>query len=125
MNVEILPTPQPFEVKLEIQDKSPPIPLCRLEEIPVGLGRAFSIDGRSIAVFRTRKGKLLAVDNRCPHKAGPLSEGMLSGDQIVCPLHAFRFDGHTGECDEPGQCPVQAHEISEHHGVVTLHIRTK
>ena len=98
------------------------IPLCQLEELPIGLGRAFKVDGLSIAVFRTRQGRLLAVDNRCPHKNGPLADGMLAGDQSVCPLHAFRFDGHTGECDQPGQCPVRTHEIAEHNGLVSLRI---
>ncbi|HUO08858.1 MAG TPA: nitrite reductase small subunit NirD [Phycisphaerae bacterium] len=106
----------------EPQTKSAAIPLCSLDELPLGLGRAFNVEGRSIAVFRTRKGKLFAVDNRCPHKNGPLADGMLAGDQIVCPLHAFRFDGVTGECDQPGQCAVQAHEVTESDGIVSIRL---
>ena len=44
-------------------------------------------------MFRTRTGKVFAVDGTCPHKGGPLADGMLVGEQVVCPLHAFRFDG--------------------------------
>jgi len=88
----------------------------------MGLGRAFTIAGRSIAVFRTRKEKLFAVDNRCPHKGGPLADGMLAGDEIVCPLHAFRFDGVTGECDQPGQCLVQAHAVVEKDKIVYIQL---
>ena len=87
--------------------------VCALEELPVGLGRAFNIGGRTIALFRTRAGRVFAVDNRCPHKGGPLSEGMLAGDSVVCPLHAFRFELATGDCDQPGACPVQAYPVTQ------------
>jgi nitrite reductase (NADH) small subunit len=113
------------EESVQSEPIEPMVGLCRIEELPVGLGRAFSVEGHSVAVFRTRKGKLLAVDNKCPHKGGPLAEGMLAGDQIVCPLHAFRFDGQTGECDQPGECPVQAHEITEQNGLVSIRILKK
>ncbi len=86
--------------------------VCTLEELPVGLGRAFSIGGRTLAFFRTRAGRVFAVNNRCPHKGGPLAEGMLAGDSVVCPLHAFRFELGTGDCDQPGTCPVQAYPVT-------------
>jgi len=96
------------------------IRLCKLDDLPVGLGRAFAVGERTIAVFRTRQGKLFAVDNRCPHKGGPLSEGMLAGDHVVCPLHAFRFEFSTGTCDQPGICPVATYPVIEDEGVVYL-----
>src|SRR6187399_2226029 len=100
-----------------------PVRVCALDELPIGLGRAFSVAGRVIAIFRTRKGKIFAVDNRCPHKNGPLAEGMLAGDAIVCPLHAFRYEMPGGECDQPGACAVQTHptELRDHDVYVTLH----
>ena len=92
------------------------LPLCRLDELPLGLGRAFDIAGRTVAVFRTRKGEVFAVDNRCPHKAGPLADGMIARDaqgtpQVVCPLHQFHFDAGTGACDHAGTCPVETFAI--------------
>src|SRR5436190_23479436 len=87
--------------------------VCTLEELPVGLGRAFHIGGRTIALFRTRAGRVFAVDNRCPHKGGPLSEGMLAGDSVVCPLHAFRFELASGDCDQPGTCPIKAYPVAQ------------
>ena len=83
--------------------------VCALDELPVGLGRAFKVGDATIAIFRTRKGKIFAVDNRCPHKNGPLAEGMLAGDAIVCPLHAFRYEMPGGECDQPGACAVKTY----------------
>ncbi len=80
--------------------------LCDLDELPVGLGRPFVVEGRTIAVFRARDGKVFATDNACPHKNGPLADGMLVGHQVVCPLHAFRFSAGGGECDQPNVCAV-------------------
>lgn len=85
------------------------IPLCTLDEIPIGLGRGFEVAGRQLAVFRSREGAIFALDGRCPHKDGPLADGMLIGDQVVCPLHAFRFRGPSGECDEPGICAISSY----------------
>lgn len=92
------------------------VPLCTLDELPAGLGRAFEVAGRTIAVFRTRKDEVFAMNNRCPHKNGPMSEGMIARDadgqpQAVCPLHAFRFNAATGECDQPGVCRMQTYPI--------------
>ena len=72
------------------------VPLCTLDDLPVGLGRAFEVGGRPLAVFRTRGGEVFAVSGLCPHKNGPLADGMLIGTQVVCPLHAYRYQGETG-----------------------------
>jgi nitrite reductase [NAD(P)H] small subunit len=85
--------------------------VCALDELPVGLGRAFRVGGHPVAVFRTRSGKLFAVASTCPHKGGPLADGMLAGEQVVCPLHAFRFDPNSGACDQPGVCTVVTHPV--------------
>ena len=68
-----------------------------VEQIPLGEGRVFEVEGRSVAVFRTRQDKVYATQAACPHKAGPLADGIIGGRQIVCPLHAYKFDLATGE----------------------------
>jgi nitrite reductase (NADH) small subunit len=94
--------------------------VCAVEELPLGLGRAFEIHGKIIALFRTRGGQIFAVDNRCPHKNGPLAEGMLAGNSVVCPLHSFRYDMASGECDQPGACAVTAYPVDVRDGDVFL-----
>jgi nitrite reductase (NADH) small subunit len=94
--------------------------LCRVEDIPAGLGRAFQVAGQAVAVFRSRTGSVFAVANRCPHRGGPLADGMMVGDQIVCPLHAFRFDGRTGACDQAGTCGVPTYPVEVTGGVVRI-----
>ena len=99
---------------------SPQVSVCRVEEIPVGLGRAFQVAGRAVAVFRSRTGAVFAVENRCPHRGGPLADGMLVGEQVVCPLHAFRYHGRTGECDQAGACSVATYPVEVAGGVVRI-----
>jgi nitrite reductase (NADH) small subunit len=87
------------------------VALCFVEDLPVGLGRAFEVAGKSLALFRTRKGAIFATDNACPHKGGPLADGMLAGEAVVCPLHAFKFDLHAGACDQEGACPLKTYPL--------------
>jgi len=96
--------------------------ICELHELPIGLGRAFRIGEQSVAVFRTRTGKVFAVANECPHKGGPLADGMLAGEQVVCPMHTFRFDSKSGECDQPGVCAVATFPIEVIDGFVRIGI---
>jgi nitrite reductase (NADH) small subunit len=67
-----------------------------VEEIPVGEGRAFAVDGTQVAVYRLRDGSLRALAAVCPHKGGPLADGLMDGRVVVCPLHGHTFDLITG-----------------------------
>jgi nitrite reductase (NADH) small subunit len=69
--------------------------VTQCENIPLREGRSIKIDTREIAIFRLGD-RFLAIDNRCPHKGGPLSEGIVSGNTVVCPLHAWKIDLGTG-----------------------------
>jgi nitrite reductase (NADH) small subunit len=70
--------------------------VCDVQEIPVGEGRAFVVDGEQIAVFRHRSGKVSAVQARCPHAGGPLADGQIDEDVVICPLHLNAFDLASG-----------------------------
>lgn len=71
--------------------------LGHVDRIPRGEGRAFDLGGeRRIAVFRTRAGRVYATQASCPHREGPLADGLLDDRCIVCPLHGFKFDLETG-----------------------------
>ena len=59
----------------------------RVSQIPPGEGRNFAVDGLQIAVFHTRSGELFATQPECPHRNGPLADGLLGEDTVVCPLH--------------------------------------
>jgi nitrite reductase [NAD(P)H] small subunit len=68
-----------------------------IERIPPGEGRTFELgDRRRVAVFRTRAGGVYATQATCPHREGPLADGLLDDRCVVCPLHGFKFDLETG-----------------------------
>jgi nitrite reductase (NADH) small subunit len=65
------------------------------ESIPPLEGRSVQIGEREVAIFNLN-GRFVAIENRCPHKGGPLCDGIVSGTTVVCPLHGWRFDLETG-----------------------------
>ena len=63
-------------------------PICRLSDIPVlGARRVNRSEGHAVAIFRNADDKVFALLDRCPHKGGPLSQGIVFGDSVACPLH--------------------------------------
>jgi nitrite reductase (NADH) small subunit len=70
--------------------------LGHVNQIPPGEGRMFDYDGRPVAVFRTRDDQVFATQALCPHRAGPLADGLVDDVTVVCPLHDRIFDLRTG-----------------------------
>ena len=95
------------------------ISLGSVSRIPLGQGRCYVIGSEEIAVFRQRDGRLFATQNRCPHRQGPLSEGVIGGGLVICPLHAHRFNLKDGAGAEPGEC-VKVYRVQELDGEMLL-----
>ena len=63
-------------------------PICRLDDIPVlGARRVSRSEGHAVAIFRNAEDKVFALLDRCPPKGGPLSQGIVFGESVACPLH--------------------------------------
>jgi nitrite reductase (NADH) small subunit len=77
------------------------VTLEHIDAIPKGEGRAFSIGPTKLAVFHTRSGEVFATQANCPHKDGPLFDGLVGGCTVICPLHGKKFDLTTGNSAEP------------------------
>ena len=75
-----------------------------VDDIPLGQGRCFIVKGEEIAVFRSRNGKIYAVQNQCPHRQGPLAEGIIGNGEVICPLHGHKFNLTTGQGHELEEC---------------------
>jgi nitrite reductase (NADH) small subunit len=76
--------------------------ICRVDEIPMLGSRRVARDGApAIAIFRTADDRVFALLDRCPHKGGPLSQGIVFGDRVACPLHNWTIALATGEACEP------------------------
>jgi nitrite reductase (NADH) small subunit len=70
------------------------------DDIPLREGRFVELGGTALAVFNLGD-RFLTVDNRCPHKGGPLSDGITTGGAVVCPLHGWRVNLTSGEVERP------------------------
>lgn len=81
-----------------------------LDDIPIGEGRCYTVDGEQIAVFRLRNGRVHATQATCPHRGGPLADGQLDDEVVVCPLHAYAYvlatGRRVGDEDDDSTSPV-------------------
>lgn len=92
----------------------------RVDEIPVGEGRTFAVGGDQIAVFRLRDGSLRAVDALCPHKGGPLADGLADDRVVVCPLHGHTFDMCTGSEVSGTSMSVRSYPVEAVDGTIRV-----
>lgn len=77
------------------------LPVLLSRELRWRARRCVSVQGRAVAVFRTATGHVGALPNLCPHRRAPLSEGLVRGEQLVCPYHGWRF-ATDGSVTRPG-----------------------
>jgi len=86
-------------------------PVCNVGEIPRFGGRTVRAGPMEIAIFRLSDDRIRAVENRCPHKQGPLAEGIVSGDTIICPLHARKINLESGKVLPPDSGCVKTYPV--------------
>lgn len=94
-----------------------------VQNIPLREGRSVNVAGREIAIFNLGD-RVLAVDGRCPHRGGPLAEGIVTGSTVVCPLHAWKISLETGSVTKPGAEPacVATYRTRIESGIVLIEI---
>jgi nitrite reductase (NADH) small subunit len=68
-----------------------------IDDIPMRGARCVNTPEGRIAVFRTAEGQVFAIEDRCPHKDGPLSQGIVHGTAVTCPLHNWVISLETGK----------------------------
>lgn len=93
------------------------------DNIPPREGRAAMVGDREIAIFNLG-GRFLAVDNRCPHQGGPLADGIVAGGAVVCPLHAWKINLHTGSVERPAgpEACVRSYPTRVEAGIVLIQL---
>ncbi len=97
------------------------IRVCGLDDIPLlGARRVARAAGPEVAVFRTAEDKVFALLDRCPHKGGPLSQGIVFGDSVACPLHNWTIGLGSGEAREPDHGCTARFAVQVVDGVVFL-----
>ena len=79
------------------------IEIAALDEIPKLGARVIKTDTMDVAVFRTSDDQVFAIRDACPHKGGPLSQGIVHGTSVTCPLHNWKIDLASGEALGPDE----------------------
>ncbi|MUI00913.1 nitrite reductase small subunit NirD [Pseudomonas aeruginosa] len=94
--------------------------ICALDEInPLG-SRVVAGPKGDIAIFRAADDQVFALDDRCPHKGGPLSQGLIYGKRVACPLHNWQIELESGEAVAPDQGCAHRHPVRVENGRVLL-----
>jgi nitrite reductase (NADH) small subunit len=95
--------------------------LCKVEDIPkLGARRVTRQEGGDVAVFRTADDKVFALLDKCPHKGGPLSQGIVFGESVACPLHNWTIGFHDGCAAAPDVGCVQKFSVKVEGDTVSL-----
>jgi len=95
--------------------------ICRVEDIPVlGSRRVARPRGMDVAVFRNGEDRVFALLDRCPHKGGPLSQGIVFGTSVACPLHNWAIGMDDGCAKSPDAGCTQKFSVKVEDGMVHL-----
>lgn len=96
--------------------------VVELENIPVLGARVVKAPGMNIAVFRSSDNQVFAVRDACPHKQGPLSQGIMHGTSVTCPLHNWKINLTSGEALAPDEGCVNVFPVKVEDGMVYLQL---
>ena len=77
--------------------------VCRVDDIPALGSRVVERESGNLALFRTAENAVFALLDRCPHKGGPLSQGIVHGETVTCPLHNWQIALSSGEARAPDE----------------------
>ena len=98
------------------------IEIGRLEDIPRLGARVMRCPGQDIAIFRTQTDEVFALEDRCPHKGGPLSQGIVHGCRVTCPLHNMVIELETGAAVAPDEGAVAKFSVKVEDGKILLRL---
>ena len=97
--------------------------ICALDDINALGSRIINGPKGDIAIFRTSDDEVFALDDRCPHKGGPLSQGLIYGKRVACPLHNGHIDLASGEAQARDIGCAHHHPARVENGRVMLALR--
>ncbi len=96
------------------------IDIGALGDIPIRGARKVKTRAGCIAIFRTDEATIFATSNTCPHKGGPLEEGIVHGTRVTCPLHNWVFDLETGEAQGPDDGRIDTYPAKVEDGRILI-----
>jgi nitrite reductase (NADH) small subunit len=92
-------------------DSGKKIHVANVSDLSVGIGQRVNVLGEEIALFKQKDGAIRAIQNSCPHKGGPLSEGIVSGEHVFCPLHDWKISMKDGKVQAPDVGCVKKYDV--------------
>lgn len=95
----------------------------RMRDIPRAGARVVRTVHGDIALFRTQDDRVFALRDRCPHQGGPLSQGIVYGHRVACPLHTWSVELQTGKAVAPDEGATTCFAVRVERGVVYLALR--
>lgn len=96
------------------------IEIGKVDDIPRQGARVVEMASGNIGVFRTAEDEIFALRDRCPHKQGPLSQGIVHGKRVTCPLHNWKIELESGEAVAPDVGCVATYPVKVEAGIVYL-----
>ena len=96
------------------------ITIGRIDDIPPLGARCIVTDFGKVAVFRTAQDEVFAMDDRCPHRGGPLSDGIVHGKAVTCPLHNWVISLETGSAQGADEGQVRTYPVRNDNGVLSI-----
>ncbi|MGH1368404.1 MAG: nitrite reductase small subunit NirD [Maritimibacter sp.] len=96
------------------------IDVGHIDDIPVRGARLVKTPAGCVAVFRTADDEVFAASDTCPHKQGPLSEGIVHDKKVTCPLHNWVFDLETGDAQGPDEGHIETYPLKLEDGRLLL-----
>lgn len=100
------------------------IEIAALDDIPRLGSRVVKTDTMNVAVFRTRDDQVFALKDECPHKQGPLSQGIVSGTTVTCPLHNWKIDLGSGCATGPDEGCTNVYPVKVEGGKIYLGLKS-
>ena len=96
--------------------------ICAVEDIPLLGSRVVKSRKGDIAIFRNAQSEIFALHDKCPHKQGPLSQGIVHGRQVTCPLHSWKIELDSGNAAAPDVGCTKSFEVKVEGGRVLLKV---
>jgi len=99
------------------------VQIGQIKDIPQRGSRVVQTPTGEVALFRSIDDQVFALNNRCPHKGGPLSQGIVHGKSVTCPLHNWVIELESGNAVAPDVGCAHRHEVRVAHGVLFLEVK--
>lgn len=98
------------------------IEVGKVDDIPKLGARVVKTQQGNVGVFRTGEDEIFALRDECPHKKGPLSQGIVHGKQVTCPLHNWNIELDSGQAVAPDEGCTASFPVKVEDGIVSISV---